>query len=217
MPVIIRNIMAKINKTATMTVLVLSLGLLTACDMYAPPVISTQRVGLDTGQMVQGWPTVSVDQALVRMVAEEYHRYGDGPLEILVTYDPRSARNTAMHASDAAAHISRLFSHEGITAVKSEIMPIHAQGQVSQTYMQFASIEARAPLDCGLLPGMEDRETRPLGAEYGYGCTVETLLSRQIARPADLKGREGPGTGDAHRQGVMADRYHRAAAFPPLP
>ena len=56
----------------------------------------------------------------------------------------------------------------------------------------FAALTAQAPTGCGMIPGytgLPEASTKTEGEpDYRYGCTVETLIARQVTRPSDLLG-----------------------------
>jgi type IV pilus biogenesis protein CpaD/CtpE len=94
----------------------------------------------------------------------------------------------------------------GVKNVTTRIMPVSGHGTASAVEISFATVKAQPPAGCTVMPGVEDRGTF-IASDYKSGCTVDTLLSRQIARPADLKGREGLDAANGRRQTNIVESY----------
>src|ERR1700753_3062565 len=51
-------------------------------------------------------PTAALDKATLQGIGENYRNLGDGPVSVLVSYDPASHKNTASHATMEAKRIA---------------------------------------------------------------------------------------------------------------
>ncbi len=188
--------------------------MLTSC-LYRETAISQHRIELVEQAREQSYPTTEMNDARVKEIADHYTNHGSGPIEVTVTYDPQSPFNTAMRASDQAAMLSRAFAARK-TAVTVGVLPVNGQGDVSQTYVHYNSMDALPPPGCTeLFDG--NRNTGDTPEDYGFGCTIETAVSRQVARPADLAGRADMDGADARRQAAIVDVYRSGKPNAPLP
>lgn len=151
--------------------------------------MNDNRVQVKQEQYVEKKSLPSVDADYVRALGKHYNRYGDGPVDLTVAYDPKSRQNTAMYASNAMAQLVRDFRKNGIADVEARITPVNGLGDEAQVLVSFESYSAHAPKDCGKMAGYDDT-TLDVDPEYRYGCTIETVFAKQIARPKDLKGQE---------------------------
>jgi type IV pilus biogenesis protein CpaD/CtpE len=185
------------------------------CSMEYDTNIPQKRVRLESGPAYKTMPAAAVDEATLHDFAAEYLRFGDGPVELTVSYDPRSKTNTAMNASDHAARIGSRLRTLNVPQVSSSILPVNALGEEAHVMMRYESTTAHAPEGCDYMGGLEGKAT---GAymDYEYGCTTEMLLARQIARPKDLAGRDGMSAGDGRRQALTVDGYRRGQTPPTL-
>jgi type IV pilus biogenesis protein CpaD/CtpE len=166
------------------------LGLLLAgCDMYQEGHLSQNRIQVSEERFSQEVATSDLDSEYIMALGDQYARNGDGPVEVAITYDPKSSSNTAMEASNEVVRISRALRAQGITDLNATILPVNGQGEESQTLISYNAYSALAPEDCTVMEGVESTEVT-LDPEYKLGCTIDTVFARQIARPKDLKGQE---------------------------
>ena len=185
-----------------------------ACSMETDTALSSKRVRLEHGPAYESMPVSAMNDAAIAALAGEYRRKGQGTLELTVTYDPRSAGNTAMDATEHAARIARQLRYNGVRDIETAILPVNMLGDQAQLLVQYHAITARAP-DCEPMGGFEGRETAP-DENYEYGCTTQTILARQIARPKDLAGRAGTDGSDGRRQTALTEGYMGGSPSPAL-
>ncbi len=196
------------------TFILCSALLLTSC-LYRETSMTPNRIQLVEKADEQDYLTSEMTDARVADIADHHEHHGNGPLEITVTYDPLSSVNTARRASDQAALLFRTFS-ENRTAANVNVLPVNGQGDVSHTYVYYKSIDALPPPGCTeLFDGT--RNTGATSDDYGFGCTIETAVSRQVSRPADLAGRKDDSAGDAQRQDAIVDTYRSGKPNAVLP
>lgn len=181
---------------------------LSACSMdvdtYA---VTKQKVELHSESHSARVTTGSLDRAGLMSLADHYSHYGDGPVEITVLYDPASRINTAMNAANEADRIAAFLKRKGVAQVNADTLPISGQGDVSETLVSYDMFTAHAPSECVTSGGLDGRQTAA-DEEYIHGCNIETALSRQIANPRDLAGREGLGAaGSGRRQANVVEGY----------
>lgn len=192
---------------------------LTACadnSFELPGVVSEKRAEIATGQLNQAYPSTQMSDGFVRKMAEHYNRYGAGPLYVTTTYDP-NAKDGARDATRLAVRINNVLKVNGAADVHTETLPTPHAG--SQTIFKYGTVTAQAPTGCGTMPGWAVTDATTNNKDYGYGCTVETMLAQQVMRPADLAGKApGAVASDGARQtAVLNDRgYYGNESFAPL-
>lgn len=129
------------------------------------------------------------DESYINGLSRHYVRHGGSPMEIVVTYDPKSYRNTAMAAGVKAGDISEALRTRGVYNLESSILPIMGQGDEGRLVVSYMSHSAGAPKDCDrMMPGLNHDEFRD-DEDYKLGCSVNSLIARQVSRPSDLLGR----------------------------
>ena len=181
-----------------LAVLALSLTSLTGCnggiDMYAPDSVTHNRVQVSEDLFTQDVALSDADDAYLMWLAQHYMKHGgDTSLDMVVTYDPRSYRSTAMKAGNKASDIVSILRGRGVSNVKASVLPVKDQGDVSRLLVSYNSYTASAPKDCPeVMPGMDGGGLEH-NADYKIGCTIETVLARQIAKPSHLLGRGAKG------------------------
>jgi len=168
----------------------LSLSVAGCMDLYEPPTVNESRIQVKEEAYIKDIAVSDVNDALLGSIARNYAKHGGSPMDILVTYDPRSYRNTAMMATNVAADIASSLRDYGVTNVKAGVMPIKSQGDDARVLITYDSFTAQAPEGCDYdMPGISGESALENDQKYKIGCGIDTLLARQIARPADLLGR----------------------------
>jgi type IV pilus biogenesis protein CpaD/CtpE len=171
------------------------------------------RAQIAEDQFTDTFETAKVNNGMIHAISNYYDRFGNGTMNVVVSYDPQSKINSLPRAEKSLVAIQNGLARNGIADVKGALSEVRGSGDVSTTLVSFPALTASAPAGCGMMPGYADpsegipNDTNIKGP-YGYGCTVETLLSKQIARPSDLMGRAGFETnGDGRRaERVLSSR-----------
>ena len=147
-----------------------------------------------------------IDQDYDQMAAH-YVRYGSSQAEIVVSYDPYSKSNTAMKATDALYRIQQALSERGVKDVKGRILAVDRSGDRSEMVISYNSVTAEGPEDCDMMPGYTESHAE-INLDYKLGCSVNTMIARQVAHPEDLGGRRVEKTdGDGRRAGAVVEPY----------
>lgn len=192
--------------------------LLTACDLYEETAMNTSsKIQLQESRYSETYDVKDLDNLTMTSVVRHYTKHGDGPLDLTVTYDPKVSGAGAMKAGDEAARIATFLRKKGLSEVKTGIMPVVNSGKGMQALVSYDSFYAEAPQGCGTIPGFADRRDE-FEEEDGYelGCTRDTLIARQLARPADLKGRQISPTTDGRRVANSTETYRTGVPNQPL-
>lgn len=163
------------------------------------------RAQINEDQFTDAFETAKLDAGMVHAIGNYYSRFGNGPVNVVVSYDPQSKVNSLPKAEQALAYLKTGLAKNGVKDFKGALSAMRGSGDVSTTLVAFPAITASAPAGCGMMPGYKDpSEGIPSNTNikppYGYGCTIETLLAKQVSRPADLMGQQGFETnGDGRR------------------
>lgn len=174
----------KMTCTIALGVSLISLG---ACRTYKEGTVTQKRVQISQEQSFQEYNVADLSDKALRDIAYDYSKYGDGDVNVTVTYDPRSRQGTAMNASSEAARIANTLGKMGMP-VNANIMPVRDSIHMKALF-SYQAMHAHEP-DCGgTMPGLEDRD-HGTSLDYKMGCSIETMMARQIARPKDLMGRD---------------------------
>lgn len=202
-----------------------ALAQLGACSLNEPTWVNPSRVEVHEEGFTDTFDTASLDTGTLRAIGVNYYRYGNGPMDVTVSYNFNSSRNTKSQATTEVKRIETELRRNGVRNLRISTAPDESTGDHSKTLVSFPALTAKAPQDCTLMPGYADAQTSaPDDAEgphkgYAIGCTVETLMAKQIARPGDLLGRAGFETNaDGRRQeAVIWQRgYYGNKSFEPL-
>ncbi|HPQ50872.1 MAG: hypothetical protein KDJ26_06185 [Alphaproteobacteria bacterium] len=198
-------------------------GFLSGCSVESDSWINSSRLEIHEDQFTDTFETKKLDEQTLRAIAVYHQRYGNGPLMVSVSYDPKSSRNTQALARNESARIVSGLRQNGVEDIQMTTTAVSGLGDVSNTVVTFAALTAQAPTGCGMIPGytgLPEASTKTEGEpDYRYGCTVETLIARQVTRPSDLLGKPGFETNaDGNRQANVVDGrgYYGLSANPDL-
>lgn len=190
--------------------LTLSLG---ACSiMDTPTWVNQNRVEVRDDQFTDTIATSEIDDGVLHAISVYHYRYGNGPLTAAVSYDPKTASNSKGKAEAAAARIRDGLIAKGVKDVRITTTAAPGSGAVSTTVITFPAIVAEAPSGCTMMPGYDSAASAPDKADidnpdYRYGCTIETLMARQVSRPSDLLGKPGfNSNADGRRQADVVEQ-----------
>ncbi len=186
-------------------------------DMYQEGTLNHTRMQVESQSFSDNVSVEDVNDHYLQQLAQHYSKYGSGAMDVLVTYDARSYHNTAMKAGETASYISKTLRQNGVSQVDVGVLPVKSQGDYSRVIFSYEGYSASAPEGCGnLLPGL-DGDAVENDPDYKLGCTLDTMLARQVSRPSDLMGR---GVEDATTEGRSAtnivDLYRSGAPNEPL-
>lgn len=187
------------------------------CSLSTPDHFSTGRLGVEERELSETVLVSQFDEKRVAEMAAHFAKSGEGPVELTVTYDPRSSKATAMHAHEEAKRIAYLLKKNGVEDVRADILPVMDSGDEMKAMFSYSYYLALPPEGCETMPGVDGRAI-DAQEDYKLGCTVDTLLVRQIARPRDLKGRsvEKDSVTDGRRAANIVDRYRSGVPNEPL-
>lgn len=172
----------------------MTLGLLLgACTQSTPSMMNTSKIELVDDTHVEQIPYDKLDAFSMAILADQYSKYGDGPLELTMAYDPSSKTFTAMKARQKLNELEGLLAKKGIMNVKTSTLAM--KGESPALMVMYPSVTAQGPGDCDVMPGLMNNETGRFFEDYKFGCSTETLIAKQVARPADLRGRDASGAG----------------------
>lgn len=187
----------------------MALPVMASCAMDKDTYMNKKRVELVKSEHSRTMAMTDLDDKSLRGLVDHYQHYGEGPIEVYVTYDPESRTNTAMQATNEVARISKALRASGARELDVGVMPVAGQGADSQVLVNYRTVTARPPEGCDAMGGVDGKQTEA-DFNYKYGCTIETQVARQIARPRDLNGRAGLDAASARRQSNIIEPYKAA-------
>lgn len=191
--------------------------LLGGCSIDLPSKMTPETIQLVTDNHSQRYIVKDVTSAMFDQMADHYNRFGSGEAEVIVAYDPISKKNTAMNASDQLHNIVDQLSRRGVHNLNPSIIAVEQSGDQSEMVIGYRSVSAEPPEGCGMMPGYETNQAMAnMQTNYKMGCSVTTLVSRQIAHPEDLAGRAVDSSGDGRRAATVAETYRTGTRNSPL-
>ena len=179
--------------------------------MHEPTNVTSKRVEIKRENFSKTYTADSINDAMLKKMADDYYRYGDNGIDVVVFYDPKSKINTAMEATREGARISNDLRVFGVKDVNVKILPVKDSGSDSSVLISYDRVTAHKPEECGDLVGFNgkgtnlDKKSRNDG--YEYGCEIEGLIAKQIARPRDLMGNDTKIPGEGRRSSNMSESY----------
>lgn len=193
------------RRLLTIIALMLMAGPLAACALDRPTWINQDKLEVVEDLYRAELATAAVDRKTIGDMANHYRRYGSGPVQVLVTYNPKNANNSAMQATDSAARIAAALAREGVKDVRTEILPVH-ESDFSQTHVSYISYRAQPSENCVHEGDISDDGMENF-RDYSLGCSFDSYVAQQVYRPSDLLGRQGNVETDAKKQLNNVEAY----------
>ena len=174
--------------------------------LYEPTFHTSEQIHVKQEDYANTYELSALTEAALHNEASRFMEKGDGALDITVTYDKGGSMD-AMAASSELSQIAGYMQESGIDNVVSNVMPV-ASGATPKVLFRYTSYTAQRPKDCKRLDEMSDTSPDDY-RNYKQGCTIESLIASQIARPKDLLGNAKLGTKNAMRPAVAVDGYDK--------
>ncbi|MCD8497008.1 MAG: CpaD family pilus assembly lipoprotein [Alphaproteobacteria bacterium] len=187
-----------------------------ACDQNHPTYLSPNRAQVEMSRYDTEVPVGALDDNFYKALVQEYKSSGGAQLYLTFVYNPSSGGNAAMQASELAGQASKKLRNYGVRDARVDIMPVVDSAHSGKVLISYAKYAAIAPKDCDMMPGLEDTQIE-LSWDYKYGCSVESRIAKQLARPSDLLGNDSaPDTSSGRRAAVMAYPHEGGVVNEPL-
>lgn len=187
---------------------------ISGCTQSTTTMMNVSPTELAHETNVEQIPVDEIDDVNLALLAEHHRKHGTGPLELTMTYDPKARDFTAMKAVHELKKVEQLLKYKGVKDITTQTLPV-PDGKPS-LMVTYDMVNARPPSDCTPMPGLDNNETGRFIGDYKFGCGVETLLSKQIARPADLQGNDEMDTRTARRESIVVEEYSAGVPREPL-
>ncbi len=197
---------------------VLALGACGQDKLHAPSsLLQDKRLQIEEEMFSENVALSEVDDLYLKALSHHYMRHGGSILDVVVTYDPKSYRNTAMMGGTRAGDISDGLRKRGVRDIEVSILPIKGQGDEGRLIVSYMSHSAKGPKGCDqMMPGMNEDEFRD-NVDYKMGCSIHSMIARQVSRPSDLLGRgRVDGVTDGRTAANIVELYRTGAPNEPL-
>lgn len=196
------------KKTITLSALILSACLVSACERQTTPsMMNTTLPRVSHETTMDQMPVANVTEGYIARIANNYERYGTTKLRLSLAYDPASKKYDAMKAFKDLAKYKEQLKSFGVHGVEAET--IKSSGAEPTLMISYDSAKALAPEGCRNMPGFDDGLTTTEISDYRFGCSVDSMLAQQIYRPTDLYGRGDADLGDGRRAANSVEYYRR--------
>ncbi len=188
-----------------------AIALLSACGRQSTPsMMNTSLPQLSNETRMEQIPVEKASQGYLARVADNYSRYGADTLQLSLVYDPASKTYDAMKAFNDLGSIKSKLAIMGIRNVKGDV--VKQEGAEPTLMVSYDAVMAQAPAGCRNMPGFNDGLTTGQIGDYKFGCSVDTMLAKQIYRPADLAGSEGHDAGDGRKATNTVEYYRQVTS-----
>jgi len=209
----------RLNVTG-MSLLVLGAALLIlpACSVHEPHGLYDTRLQAVKGFEEDLLPLSALDSRAVRLRANHYEKFGNGPMLLTVTFNPHSKIITASSARKHLQTLEQRFEREGVRDIKSDLLAVNDNLDEARVMISYATVRAEQPKGCEeRMPGLHDTNVES-NAAYKFGCGTDTIFARQIAKPRHLIGNDDGAdtTSEGRRAANIVETYRSGAPNVPL-
>jgi pilus biogenesis lipoprotein CpaD len=181
---------------------------LAGCDMQSPSQISNSPIRITSEDYHETLPVASFDDEMATAIGKHFKTQGQGPVDVLVVYDPKS---NDKKATNEARRVAALLEKHGVGPVVTSTLPVNEAPTGYQLMLSYKQLKALPPADCGQHPA--DNRSSITGNQngvyesYRYGCGIDTYVAQQVVRPRDLLGSDRIGPSDGSRYGNILKDY----------
>lgn len=196
------------TKTALVLVMMGTTLLCGCARQSSPSMMNASRIQAVPETELQQIPVKNVSAGYLQKLADDYARYGAGAMQVSLAYDPATKNYSAVKAFQDLAKIKAGLGEYGVKNVKADT--VKTDGQTDPVLLvSYDSVHAAAPAGCYNMPGFDDGLTTEKNVDYRFGCSVDTMLAKQIYRPSDLQGYDGHDLADGRRATNSVEYYRR--------
>lgn len=196
------------NNKKGILLLLIGVSLLPACARQSTPsMMNPNKPQLVPETALQQRPVKNVNEGYLNYLAEEYSRYGAGSMQLSLSYDPAATNYSAVKAFKDLSRIKSGLESMGVRGISADT--VKAEGSEPMLMVSYDAVRAAAPAGCRNMPGFDDGLTTEKVGDYRFGCSVDTMLAKQIYRPGDLNGNAAYEDGDGRRAANSVEYYRR--------
>lgn len=166
---------------------------LSACSgvLYAPTGFNVdRRPHLVQSDYVQYLAVDSINDRVLDDLVEDYNRFGMDVPSITVTYHPDDRNFGARNARNKADWLKSELRTRNLANVEIDTLPVQHIADAGQILLTYQQVEARVDEECTQLDQIGSAGA-DIDRSYGFGCSIEQQMAKQIHRPADLLGKGG--------------------------
>ena len=179
---------------------------LTGCGRQSTPsMMNTSRVSVVPETHLLQVPVAEVNEGYLNRIAEDYERFGASTIQMSIGYDPANKKYGAMQAFNDLAKFKGRLNKLGVHNVSAET--VKSEGAAPTLMISYDTVSAVGPAGCRNMPGFDDGLTTAEIGNYKFGCSTETMLAKQIYRPADLLGNDASDPDDGRRAANNVEYY----------
>ncbi len=199
------------NKNFGLLLLMSGALVVTACaPQSTPSMMNTSRVSVVPETHLLQVPVAEVTDGYLYRVSTDYERFGASTIQMSLGYDPANKKYGAMQAFNDLSKFKGRLNKLGIQNVSAET--VKSEGATPTLMISYDTVSAVGPAGCRNMPGFDDGLTTAEIGDYKFGCSTETMLAKQIYRPADLLGNAASDPGDGRRSANNVEYYRQVDA-----
>lgn len=195
------------NYKNVLLLLLMGCSLAACARQSTPSMMNPNKPQLVSETALQQVPVKSVNNGYIYKLADEYERYGTNVMQLSLAYDPNAKNYGAVQAFKDLSRIKSGLEKLGVRGISAET--VKAEGTEPMLMVSYDAVRAAAPAGCRNMPGLEDGLTTEKIGDYRFGCSVDSMLAKQIYRPGDLQGYAGHDDGDGRRAANSVEYYRQ--------
>lgn len=180
--------------------------LISACDVTTPSQLNVTRIQVQDDFRVETFALAKPDPAKLDDLARAYKEDGHGAMSVLAAYRSGDMQAKA-RADKGGKKLMKMLAARGVAKPGFELVPVEDSSKCGTAVVSFPVLAAVPPPGCRDITGTRGGESMADDEGYMIGCANQTALSRMIADPKDLLGRDELAKGDARRQGGVVESY----------
>ncbi len=183
-----------------------------ACNPVTPSRVTTSQIRVRKQMITKTIDADRVDNNSVGVLSEDILQNGNTDVSLTIPY-MRGHYAAAVRLGKA---YKRAFAAAGVTHFSVAPVVVGDLQDTRHAVLSYQGLVALPPASCTSLPGQNGGVSLPDSESYRYDCMTQTELSKMIADPSDLLGRQPRTQFDSRRNGQMIDPYMKGTQNKPI-
>ncbi len=181
---------------------------LSACTMTTPSMLNDTPMHLSKTTLMEQVKYSDLNDDVLSALAAHYSKNGMSALDLTMTYNPADTKFDAGEAAHQLRHVKQALAKKNVTNVITQTQSI--TGGTPSLLVSYDMAQIGAPYNCDTMPGLYREKTTRFIEDYKFGCSIDTMMAKQIAHPSDLMGNSDMGIASGRRQASVLDGHLRA-------
>jgi type IV pilus biogenesis protein CpaD/CtpE len=185
---------------------------LSACEVTTPSQVQTGKIRIKDQMIAEMLDAHQVNPGRVKAIANNFVQNGKGGMVLTVSW-LAGEHTREVFAEKQGKSFKKAFEQEGAANISVVTVPVTDKKYADKVVVTYKALTAMAPKDCNSMPGNLGGEAIDAIDEYRFGCDTRIAISKMIADPSDLMGKNGTQNSDSRRSATIIEKYQAGTPY----